>query len=264
MSRENELIKCPTCGDSRYDEEKGVYVCKTCDSVFFKVTEEVTNSLHEAKRELEIYNFSKADRIYHSILNETKDEKTKVMCYFGRLLAYFGVVYVKDFNGNLVITIANYDPQFKNIKDSSYYKDIENSIYKDLYKEQLERLDREYQRIATELKKGIVYDVFICTKISLKTKENPFIDGYTEDSFTALQIYDELTKKGLNVFYSAKVLKGIDYDAQIYSALMRSKNIIVITSKKEYLESPWVESEWQRWINFINRDIKSNDSEMIK
>ena len=260
MTSNYEVIKCPICGDSRYKELESGYKCKTCDNVFFKVSEEETYKLHEAKSALEIYNFTKADKIYHNILNETTNEKTKVMCYFGRLLAYFGVVYVKDFNGNLVITISNYDPEFSSIKESTYYKQIEESSYKNLYTEQLEKLDKEYQRIKTELNKGNKYDVFICVKISLKTKEHPDLEGRTNDSFTALQIYDELTRKGLNVFYSDKVLSGIDYDAQIFSALVRSKNIIVITSKKDYLESAWVESEWLRWINFIKKDVKEKNS----
>ena len=41
---------------------------------------------------------------------------------------------------------------------------------------------------------------------------------------------------------------------------MRSKNILIIGSKREYLESPWVQSEWERWINFINKNLKEKKS----
>jgi hypothetical protein len=87
MSSNYEVIKCPVCGDSRYKEIESGYKCKTCDSVFFKVSEEETYKLHEAKSALEIYNFNKADRIYHNILNETTNEKTKdtkIYCHISR------------------------------------------------------------------------------------------------------------------------------------------------------------------------------------
>jgi len=67
----------------------------------------------------------------------------------------------------------------------------------------------------------------------------------------------------LKVFYSDKVLKGVDYDSQIYSALSKSKTILVIATCKEYLESVWVESEWRRWLNFIEIDARKKDTFLL-
>ena len=41
---------------------------------------------------------------------------------------------------------------------------------------------------------------------------------------------------------------------------MASSRSSRISSKKEYLESAWVRSEWERWINFIKKDVKEKNS----
>ena len=267
VEEKNGTYKCLSCGNISFEEcfwcksthldivSDNKYKCKSCGNINYKLTD--NDKFIMASTYIARYNYEKADRIYQE-LSESTDIKTKIQALYGRLLAFFGVTYIKDFNGSLVVT--NYRPEFSSITECSYYKDIINSQYKDEYINKLNELDTEYKRIKLELDKGNKYDIFICTKISLKTKENPNIEGYTQDSKYANILYDELTKKGLKVFYSDKVLSGIDYDAQIYSALMRSEKMLIISSDREYLESAWVQSEWERWINFIKEDVKGKDS----
>lgn len=109
------------------------------------------------------------------------------MCHFGRFLAYFGVVYIRDFDRKLIITFSNYDSSYASIKKSSFYKEIEKSEYYNLYEEKLNELDEKYQKIKQEidkLKKDPFsvksYGVFICTKISVRTRNNPKLKGYTK------------------------------------------------------------------------------------
>ena len=252
-----ECFWCKSIHLNKTGEDK--YICKSCGNINYKLTDSDNVKFIMASTYLANYEYESAYKLYQE-LSESPNEKTKVQALFGRLLAFFGVTYIKDFNGNLVITFSNYDPEYKSISESSYYKDIINSEYKDEYISKLNELDKEYKRIKLELDKGNKYDVFICTKISLKTKRNPNAIGLTHDSKYASSLYDALTKEGLKVFYSDKLLSGIDYDAQIYSALIRSKNILIISSDREYLESAWVQSEWERWINFINKDVKDKNS----
>ena len=253
-------FECFWCKSTHLDKvSDDKYKCKACGNVNYKITDNDKIKFTLASTYMASYKYDDADKLYKE-LSESENTKTKVQALYGRLLSFFGVTYIKDFNGSLVVTFSNYKPEFSSITECSYYKDIINSEYKDEYINKLNELDTEYKRIKTELDKGIKYDIFICTKISLKTKDNPNLKGYTEDSIYASKIYDELTKKGLKVFYSDKVLSGIDYDAQIYSALMRSEKILVISSDREYLESAWVQSEWERWINFIKEDVKGKDS----
>ena len=252
-----ECFWCKSIHLNKAGEDK--YICKSCGNVNYKLDNSDNVKFIMASTRLANYEYESAYKLYQE-LSESPNEKTKVQAIYGKLLSFFGVTYIKDFNGSLVVTFSNYKPQYSSITECSYYKDIINSEYKDEYISKLNELDTEYKRIKLELNKGIKYDVFICTKISLKTKDNPNIDGYTVDSDCATDIYNSLIKQGLKVFYSKKTLSGIDYDAQIYSALMRSEKILVISSKREYLESSWVQSEWERWINFIKEEVKGKDS----
>jgi len=40
-----------------------------------------------------------------------------------------------------------------------------------------------------------------------------------------------------------------DYRREIDRALEQAKHLIVVTSRKEYVESKWVEAEWGSFIN---------------
>ena len=141
---ERVLLKCPTCGEVGASKllDKGIIKCNICNSYYFFLDNDTHIKLIEAQTAIETYNFEKADNIYQNILNNTSNEKIKVMCYYGRLLSYFGIVHIKDFNNNLVVTFSNYDPKVASIKDSFYYKKISQSAY-NIYEEQIEKLDKK-------------------------------------------------------------------------------------------------------------------------
>ncbi|MBQ1233545.1 MAG: leucine-rich repeat protein, partial [Clostridia bacterium] len=54
--------------------------------------------------------------------------------------------------------------------------------------------------------------------------------------------------------------QGIAYDEQIWSAMLRSKKILVIGTRREYLESVWVQCEWRRWMYLRHIGVRSSDS----
>ena len=242
------------------------YKCKKCGSINYDVDKEINIKLANAQTELSTYNFTRADDIYKNILDNTTNPKVKAMALKGRICAHFGIVYVKGFyDDEVVATFANYDKDTVSIKSTPYYRELlECEISeqdKQAYIDELNELDKEYQKIKEELDKTPEYDVFICTKISARTKDKPNVDDIASDYLIASDFYDALEEKGLNVFLSKKSLKGVEYDGQIFSALMRSKVILVIATCKEYLESCWVESEWRRWLNFI--DVEKRDIDTL-
>ena len=148
-------IICPVCGQSEYHKKDDVFVCDYCETPFFTVDAEEQQSINEAHNAHALYKFTKADDLYRTLLENTKSDEVKVTCHLGRLLAYFGIVYVHDFNGNQVVTFTNYDPNYKSIKESSFYKAIESSTYFGKYKDMLDHFDKEYQNIGIELSKKI-------------------------------------------------------------------------------------------------------------
>ena len=87
---------------------------------------------------------------------------------------------------------------------------------------------------------------------SQKNQDLIFISSKSEDFYYTQQVYIFLKDRNYNVFFSQQTLPDMgrsDYRKEIDSALDVSKHMIVVTSKKEYVLSSWVESEWGLFIN---------------
>lgn len=76
----------------------------------------------------------------------------------------------------------------------------------------------------------------------------------TEDYEIAKELYFTLKEKGISVFFSDESLFKLgksDYKKSIDSALDSSKVLIVISTKKEYLYSGWIEYEYETFYEDI-------------
>lgn len=79
-----------------------------------------------------------------------------------------------------------------------------------------------------------------------------FLSAKSEDYAAANQVYSHLTGHGHSVFFSDQTLPHMgnsDYRREIDRALEHAKHLVVVTSRKEYVESKWVEAEWGSFIN---------------
>jgi hypothetical protein len=79
-----------------------------------------------------------------------------------------------------------------------------------------------------------------------------FLSAKSEDYVSANRVYSHLTEHGYSVFFSDQTLPRMgnsDYRREIDRALEQAKHLIVVTSRKEYVESKWVEAEWGSFIN---------------
>jgi len=270
---ETEAMRCSICGsviDYKLDEER--YVCEQCGHINFNVDNNTRIDLRTAHNEMIKYNFEAADEIYYNLSETNRNNpKVYVMAEWGRLLAHFGIVYILDFDSKTMIpTFTNYDPNVTNITDLDYYKNIMKSNIEDNIKKEYERkakeLNNTYKFIKEELDKTPEYDIFICTKVSARTRNNPDVEGKAKEYEKAFELYYKniIGELKLKPFFSEIDLdKGNNYDSQILSALLRSKNMLIITSDKEYLESPWVQSEWRRWLKLRELKIKEDNSLLI-
>ena len=279
LSTEEKLttLICPYCaaknGIRKRMDLSNSYECDFCGNIFFVKPGETDPDLRQAHNYLVAYRFEDADLLYATIVQNAKENMdwgTYVTAQWGRLLAEFGVVYVKSFDStinNLVPTFAKYNKNKNDILSSEYYISIlECNVSKEIkkhYADMAENLNKVYLKIKEEAGSVPEYDVFLCVKVSMKTENNPYAEGYTEDSTIADNLYEELRKNGIRVFYSKHCLQGVEYDSQILSALHKSKFLLVIGTKQEYLESVWVQSEWRRWLNFIRWGEKTAKSLLL-
>lgn len=107
--------------------------------------------------------------------------------------------------------------------------------------ERIERILDKYRVVYSQEKK---YDVFISVK-QADEEGRP-----TNDSVTAMKLHGMLTNMGLRVFNSRVSLEkhlGEEYEPYIMAALMSSKMMIVVGHNGEYMNAPWVRSEWRRY-----------------
>lgn len=92
--------------------------------------------------------------------------------------------------------------------------------------------------------------------ISFKNSDN---GEPTPDKEVGEQLYKALMKKGVDVFFSNKSL--LDFGEAAYKdaidvALDECRIVIVIGSKKEYLEAPWIKYEWSTFQQDLLAGIK--------
>lgn len=118
----------------------------------------------------------------------------------------------------------------------------------------LNRIDEVINRYR-EVQHDLQYDVFISYKHTL-----PDGGGLTIDSEKARELYEEISKTGLKVFYApqAKLVAGREFEPHIISALNSARVMIVVGTCREYLEAKWVQNEWRRyqWLMQNDRRVK--------
>jgi hypothetical protein len=100
------------------------------------------------------------------------------------------------------------------------------------------------------------YDVFISFKNSGK-------DGKaTPDATAARGVYNALKSAGMKVFFSeeslAEVGKG-QFGKSIETALESARVLILVASCREHIESPWVETEWDSFLQTVRSGHKQGE-----
>ncbi|MBQ8448152.1 MAG: TIR domain-containing protein [Clostridia bacterium] len=212
-----------------------------------------------AYSQLRTYRFDDARDTFENVLLEDPEN---IAALWGVLLARFGVVFIKGFYKNVVEPIycfQNYDRMRNRYVQSEreFIKlmqllENDNELRFD-YEHKAKKIDDaidDFKKYKEETER----DVFICVKISAATSANPELKGTTEDYELAMKLYEDLEARGVNTFFSYVTLKNdVDSDEKIWRNLVKSKKMLLVASKEEYLESPWVKSEWKRWL-FLKRE----------
>ena len=192
--------------------------------------------------------FAEAEKAYRlALLADTGDYKAR----WGILLCKYGVIYVEDkASQKRVITCRRH--RTTSFLDEPDYRMVLNSLSVDERAEYehdakyIDRIQKEIQRLRNQMSP---YDVFLCYK------ETDINGNRTADSVIAQGIHARLTQRGYNVFYAPISLReavGANYEAAIFWAIESSTVMLVLGSQKEYFESPWVRSEWRRFLDRID------------
>ena len=249
-----EALNCRCCGGV-LNVKSSLCVCDYCGATNFisDVASKYINQLNRANKLRQEREFDNAARIYDTIL---EGNAPTVDILWLRTLCEYGIEYVPD------PVSDKYFPTLHRINDESilsyhYYtealslakKDEKESLQKEA--EYINTIQNEYLHIAEN---ESPYDVFICYK---ETDEDT--GEKTEDVELAASLYEDLSARGLKVFFAKETLKtklSIDYEPYIFAALKSSKAMVVLGTKAEYFMSVWVKNEWGRFLKLMQEDDK--------
>lgn len=182
---------------------------------------------------------------YQELLQDEGSQEAEL--HWRIVMCRYGVEYVyEQDSGCYLPTITNMlddsvleDPDY--LAAVLYARSDESRAYYEAQARELDRILRTYRDVCAEQRP---YDVFISVKQG-DEQGNP-----TDDSLAAMELYMDLTQRGLHVFNSRKSLEGcagLNYEPYIMAALRTSKVMIVMGSTAAYLEAPWVANEWRRF-----------------
>ena len=191
--------------------------------------------------------FDKAAGIYDFILNE---DPTDAVAYWSLVLCAYGIDYVEDAQtGRLVPTVRR--ARYTSIFDDENYKAavaFADASQLAVFEEEAQAINEIQKRVLAISQKEEPFDVFICYK------ETDDFGNQTEDSGLANDLYELLTQEGFRVFFSRATLKdkaGIEFEPYIFAALNSAKVMVVIGTRPEYYNAPWVKNEWSRYLALV-------------
>lgn len=251
------VLKCAECGgEMEIDESLTIGKCKYCEAVNIipRNMEKLGNLYNRATYLRQSNEFDKAIEVYEDILKENNEEAE---AHWGLVLCKYGIEYVDDPKSGTKKPTIHRIRNKSILEDTDYkmamqYGDIDAEYQYEKKGNEINHILMRYLEVARNEKP---YDIFICYK------ENDDIDNRTEDSVIAQDIYRALEKEGYKVFFARKTLEGKigeEYEPIIYAALSSAKVMLVVGTRIDYLQAPWVKNEWSRF-----NELKENDSKKM-
>lgn len=247
-------IKCKMCGAGiQMEKDKTHGICEYCGCIvtYPKISDEERIAAYDRgnffRRKGE---FDKALLIYEKMIQENpKDAEAHWCC----VLCRYGIEYVQDEDGmDWVPTChrASFDSILEDI-DYQYALEYSDGVTRRQYQKEAIRISEIQKRILRTSQNEEKYDIFICYKEQDERGER------TQDSVLAQNIYDQLDKAGYRTFFARITLEdkvGTEYEPYIFAALHSARIMIVIGTKKEYLDAVWVKNEWSRYLALMHKD----------
>lgn len=245
------IIKCKMCGGDLHPVENATTCeCEFCGTVqtLPKLDNERRANLYDRANHFRRNNdYDKAMSIFEQIL---QDDRTDAEAYWSLVLCRYGIEYVEDPATHKRVPTVN-RVQFTSILADEDYKSAlayADAVQRGLYEEEARNIDGIQKGILEISKQEKPFDVFICYK------ETDAQGKRTPDSVLANDLYHQLTREGLNVFFSRITLEdklGQQYEPYIFAALNSANVMVVLGTKPEYFNAVWVKNEWSRYLALI-------------
>lgn len=246
------VYKCKMCGGSlAVEDNQTVGVCEYCGTkqTLPRLDDEGRANLYDRASHFRRNNeYDKAISIYERILNE---DTTDAEAYWSLVLCRYGIEYVEDPATHRRVPTVN-RAQYTSIFDDEDYKSAlryADASQRPVYEAEAAEINEIQKGILAISQREEPFDVFICYK-----EEDDKSGGRTRDSVLANDLYHQLKQEGFRVFFSRITLEdklGIAYEPYIFAALNSAKVMLVLGTKPEYFNAPWVKNEWSRYLKLI-------------
>ena len=242
------LFKCKMCGgDLEIIEDSTVAVCEYCGSkqTLPRLSDDRKRNMYDRANHFRRNNaYDKAMSIYENILNE---DTTDAEAYWSLILCKYGIEYVEDPRTSRRFPTCNRTHYTSVLADEDYKAAIRyaDDRQKEIYEAEAREIDAIQKNILEISRKEEPFDIFICYKESDRSGKR------TPDSVIAQDMYYQLVQEGYKVFFSRITLEnklGTAYEPYIFAALNSAKVMIVVATKREYINAVWVENEWSRFL----------------
>lgn len=248
------VFKCKMCGATlKAEKGKSVATCEYCGSVqtlpFSR--EDITVNLFNRATNIRLRNdFDKAAQVYEKILDS---DDRDAEAHWGLVLCKYGIEYVEDPKTGVRVPTCHRTLTDSVMTDVDYLAAIENAdpLRRKVYEDEAKKIAALQKEILEISANEEPFDVFICYK------ETDGDGKRTPDSVLANDIYYQLTREGLKVFFAAITLEnrlGTEYEPYIYAALHSVKVMLVIGTRPEYFDAVWVKNEWSRYLSIMKTD----------
>ena len=250
------IFKCKMCGgELEVTEGASVAECPYCGAkqTLPKLDNERRANLYDrAGHFRRMSDFDKAMALYEQILNE---DTTDAEAYWSIVLCRYGIEYVEDPMTHKRIPTVNRVQRTSILADEDYKSALTyaDGYQRELYEAEAKEIEEIQKGILAISEKEEPFDVFICYK---ETDERGV---RTRDSVLANDLYYELTKEGYKVFFSRITLEdklGTAYEPYIFAALQSARVMVVVGTKAENFNAPWVKNEWSRYLALIRGGAK--------
>lgn len=256
-------LKCKVCGGELVLKGNQIACCKECENLMLLpvIDSDIRNDMFNRGNYYRMnYEYERAAQAFEQIIARDPEDAEARFCL---ALCHYGVEYVRDPRSGEYLPTCHRGNTYSILDDVDYQAAVKYAPVQiqEGMKKQAEQIHRIWQQIMDIARYEDPYDVFICYKESPGLGANPEErigrSERTQDSVLAQELYDELTARGLRVFFSRITLQnklGSDYEAHIFAALQSAKVMLVVGTRRDYIEAVWVKNEWQRFMHLRRQD----------
>ena len=238
---------CKMCGNLMvYTEDTGVCECEHCGSrqtVPTKYSDKQTELYNKACTLLFKNDAEEAEKLFLELCANVPDEADS---YWGIVLCRCGVKYIDDPLSGLKIPFITrtYDSDVTSSSEYTHALEFATDEQARFYRREaaaIEMLRHEkIDRIGTNEK----YDVFICCPAE-------------EANGAAAEIYDQLCKEGLCVFFSPKTLSDLsEHQRELYAnaAAANSSALLAVCTEPHNFAAAQFRREYEKCISAAHKD----------